>query len=612
MILLRSKQFHYKHIRIGGAVVPARFRRGFCDHLGEVALEPGHALLPEIFEHGEMAGLLRLGFVRASLERATPLFAQFGQRFGRLDVVAHPLVEIFQDDERRRGAHDAVGPAKREELVREVVSAWRHLRHTHRGPGLAQRGGPAHRIGAEVEGCGLRPAAEVDLDLRLGRGQSAEDRHAARRRAADALHVGDAGSHDAGHAGRRIEDLRDGIGNRGRLQVDQRAGAGLAEGLVIGHHRRDDGDRLRAVECDRLARERVESVREEQPACGGAVQRRGKRGEVRPAVVGRVLKIGDDLGRRGERLGGIGRVAKDDHAVLRRGRQRFDEREVELALAAFAAARGVPEDVDGDGGRQSLLRRLRRDGRGVEPDGAVAILLDAGELRGQFGQCDDDILGRFRVRLLRRDAPEGLGLLESPIAEAAEIRRGVGARVDLDHDVALADGFARHGQPERGVAVRSDRQRRRVGDAHRAGAVGGQGIDARFVEVALHVLDDAGVDAPARLGLEDHARLLLFDDDAVGHHAVDVDGVAADGGAVRQRKFEFALEDASVGIAEDEFRIDDGVQPLDGCLQRHPLEADRRVAVRRLHLQESLGRGRPSGQHRERHKQEMLIHCRPP
>ena len=380
---------------------------------------------------------------------------------------------------------------------------------------------------------------------------------------------------------------------------------------MIGHHRRDDGDGLCPGECDRLARERVESVREEQPACGGAVQRRGKRGEVRPAVVGNVLQIGDDLGRRGERFGGLGRVAEDDHAVLRRGRQRFDEREVELALVAFAAARGVPEDVDGGGGRLDLLRRFWREGRGVEPDDAVAILFDAGELRGQFGQCDDDILGRFRVRLFGRDAPEGLGLLEATVAEAAEIRRGVGARVDLDHDVALADPFAWHGQPQRGVAVGRDRQGRRVGDAHRARPVGGQRVDARLVEVALHVLDDAGVDAPARLGLEDHARLLLFDDDAVGHHAVDVDGVAADGGAVREREFEFALEDAAVGIAEDELRIDDGVEPLDGGLHRHPLEADRRVAVRRLHLQESLGGGRRGDQHREHYKQEIFFHYRP-
>ena len=51
--------------------------------------------------------------------------------------------------------------------------------------------------------------------------------------------------------------------------------------------------------------------------------------------------------------------------------------------------------------------------------------------------------------------------------------------------------------------------------ADAAGAAGGDGVDAGAVDVALHGLDEAGVDAAALLGLERDAGLLLGDDDAV-------------------------------------------------------------------------------------------------
>ena len=79
--------------------------------------------------------------------------------------------------------------------------------------------------------------------------------------------------------------------------------------------------------------------------------------------------------------------------------------------------------------------------------------------------------------------------------------------------------------------------------------------DAGLPEVALHLLDEAGVDTLADLILESDARLLLLTDDARHHLAVHLERVAADKGVLGNRKLEVALHHTAVRIREDKARL---------------------------------------------------------
>ena len=74
--------------------------------------------------------------------------------------------------------------------------------------------------------------------------------------------------------------------------------------------------------------------------------------------------------------------------------------------------------------------------------------------------------------------------------------------------------------------------------------------DARLPDVALHLLDEAGIDALADFVFERDARLFLLADDARHERAVHFERVGAHVRAVRDRKFQFAGHRPRVRIGE--------------------------------------------------------------
>ena len=87
-------------------------------------------------------------------------------------------------------------------------------------------------------------------------------------------------------------------------------------------------------------------------------------------------------------------------------------------------------------------------------------------------------------------------------------------------------------------------------------------IDARLPHVALHMLDESGVDALALLVLKGGASLLLAADNAGHQRAVDLQRIAADRSAFGKRELELALKNALVGIGERDGRGDTTEQSI--------------------------------------------------
>ena len=253
-------------------------------------------------------------------------------------------------------------------------------------------------------------------------------------------------------------------------------------------------------------------------------------------------------------------------------------------MVARAAAGRIPEDgrlrragLEANAGG---ARNGRLDGR-AEPDVAVGRTLGGDDGVGELREGDEEIVARSDVLLGAGDAPEALGALEAAVAEAAELGGlGSGGVGNLDRDRAAREGAAGHGEGERGgIAVRTERERGGPVDADAARAVGGDGVDAGAPDVALHGLDETGVDAAALFGLECDACLFLGDDDAVDHRAVDLERVAADRGAVRERERERRGDRARVGVADRDRRGDAGVEAVDLRVDVERVDGARLVRV---------------------------------
>ena len=89
-----------------------------------------------------------------------------------------------------------------------------------------------------------------------------------------------------------------------------------------------------------------------------------------------------------------------------------------------------------------------------------------------------------------------------------------------------------------------------VFDANLTCGIRTQRIDARLEDISGGLFDEAWINALPYKLFKNDARLLLFDDDAVYEHAVDVQRVAGDGRVRRQREVEFAFQHARIRIVE--------------------------------------------------------------
>ena len=94
--------------------------------------------------------------------------------------------------------------------------------------------------------------------------------------------------------------------------------------------------------------------------------------------------------------------------------------------------------------------------------------------------------------------------------------------------------------------------------------------------VAADPLDEAGVDAPARLALERDSRLVRFDDHAVDEAAVDVQRESGDQRVFGEREHELAVEDAIEVVPENERGARARRQTVDGHLIARLLDGQRR------------------------------------
>ena len=113
------------------------------------------------------------------------------------------------------------------------------------------------------------------------------------------------------------------------------------------------------------------------------------------------------------------------------------------------------------------------------------------------------------------------------------------------------------------------------GDGGAARSVGVERIYSRAPDVALDVLDNAGIDSLALLVLERGASLLLADHDAWNHVAVYLKFVAAYSRALRHRKLQLALEHAAVWVGERDGRLHHAVERVGRNGLRRRCDCDR-------------------------------------
>ena len=100
--------------------------------------------------------------------------------------------------------------------------------------------------------------------------------------------------------------------------------------------------------------------------------------------------------------------------------------------------------------------------------------------------------------LLEADAPDILNLGESRGANAGDYGALVRWRDDLGDDAEMLQRLRRHAQRQHGRAI-GHVYRRVVGEANRARAIRGKRVDARAVDIPLHMLDKGRVDLAAHL-----------------------------------------------------------------------------------------------------------------
>ena len=350
---------------------------------------------------------------------------------------------------------------------------------------------------------------------------------------------------------------------RGQRHLECDALAALAHGLDVSllpaQDRRDvavvgKGEGLVGQGVEAVGEEHARAAQPRACECGLHERKLARElGEVRAAVVANPCHVRAELVCRREADDLAHAVGKDDQRDranrLRRG---VRAKELELARVVLAGARagGVPEDRERRDGWCVVVRRGGRLVGGAEPHAAVCVALEERERCRKLGQGDAHRTGGRDVLLVGGHAPADLGHADALAREAAD-RGGDSAKtLDLDRDSAALEVIDGHGKLEGRRAVRVKVQRCHIAEPHRALAARRHRVHAGAVGVATHLLDDARVCPAPLLGLEDHARLLLGDDDAVDHLSVDVERVAAHGGAVGQGDAHLRREVAWVGVVD--------------------------------------------------------------
>ena len=287
-------------------------------------------------------------------------------------------------------------------------------------------------------------------------------------------------------------------------------------------------------------------------------------------------------------------------------------------VVAGARAGGIPEDYHplGNGRNLVYLRHgLLRIILNSEIRLPVVGLLDQHLRPLGLRQGDHQVLDRRPILLLGLGDVAVAPLLEGKVGQLAlgHLRRG--RRLDhLDAERKLPDlALELQGQViGRGLAAAG--QLGDVLDADRAGAVGRDGKHAGLKIVARRPLHQSGVDPLADDRLVDLPGLVLLDRHAVDHHAVDIQGIAADRGALGQGEVEVAFQDPARRVGEGHGRGRFGHGAEDADLGPHRGQPQgRRDAIGLDHQGrgDRLG-GECRGKHEHQEKRGVGLHGKEP
>ena len=294
---------------------------------------------------------------------------------------------------------------------------------------------------------------------------------------------------------------------------------------------------------------------------GWQARRRSDRPYLGPTVVPDLFQRGDDfvgVGRRDHKVFRLRlRVAEQNHVDVDRAfpsrrracetfEIRLDQPDFPLVVARSPGARSIPVEHDMLRRRRLLLFRHFREIMDGEVDLPVVGLFHQHVLLFDVGQGDDQVFGERHVAEARFGDETVAPPLEGEVRQPAlcDLRLGPGLD-DLHAQRKLAQFVLEVQRQMVGRVARAADELRDVLHPDRSGPAGGDGKHAGLEVVALGPFDEARINPPADDLLEHLAALVLLDGHAVDHLSLDVEGVAADGRALRQGEVEVAFHHAT-------------------------------------------------------------------